>query len=126
MSQLGNTGATAARPPRKIDEPSDVLRKLSDDMFRIPSDHGYLVLVVQQERRHRDKHEGKCEDLQVPFPDGDHLAAGGARRGGKLRQQGQAAAGPLRAGHHLGPRLHLLTAVPPSMGEEDSSSPDRL
>lgn len=126
MSQLGNTGATAARPPRKFDEFSDLLRKLTDDMFRIPSGHGHLVLVVQQEWRHRDEYEGECEDLHVPFPDGDHLAAGGARRGGKLRPQGQAAAGLLGAGHHLGPRLHLLPAVPLSMGKEDSFSPDRL
>lgn len=45
---------------------------------------------------------------------------------GKLRQYGQAAASPLGAGHHLGPRLHLPTAVPLSMGEEDLFSPDRL
>lgn len=85
MSQLGNTGATATRPPRKFDEFSDLLRKLSDDVSRIPSGHGHLLLVVQQERRHCDEHEGKCEDLHVPFPDGDHLGAGGARRGGKAK-----------------------------------------
>lgn len=48
MSRLRNAGVTATRPPRVLDEFPDVLRKLCDDMFRIPGVRGHLVLVVQQ------------------------------------------------------------------------------